>query len=241
MSSAHPTCLITGAGSGIGLATARVFADRGARVFALDRQPAAAEAVTRGSGGRALACDVSSLAQVEGAVREVVATAGGVDWMVSAAGVSLDAALWKQPEEDFDRVIAVDLKGFWTCLRAVAPAMREAKRGAIVAVASTLALRARFGVTAYAAAKAGVLGLVRAAARDLGPSGVRVNAVAPGLTETPLVAEMPDEVRTRLIKETALGRIAQPEDVADVIAFLLSDAARHVTGECIRVDGGQLS
>ena len=241
MAAANPVSLVTGGGSGIGLATARLLAGRGERVYVLDRRPEPAHDLALASGGSVFEADVSLLHDVDRVIDTVVNRDGRIDHVVCAAGVSLDGALWKQPEEEFDRTISVDLKGCWTLLRAASPVMRQAGSGAFVCVASTLALRARFGVSAYAAAKAGLGGLVRGAARDLGPSGVRVNAVAPGLVDTPLTAGLPAEVRARALADTPLGRIGQPDDVASVIAFLLSDAARHVTGEMIRVDGGQLA
>ncbi len=221
--------LVTGGSSGIGLAVVRRFLAAGYEVSVADLRPA--------EGARYFQADVRDSARAD----EIVASLSRLDILVTCAGISKDAPLDKQTPEQWKDVLDVDLTGTWAYLHAAAPVMKRQGSGKIVTVASTVALRARRGLSNYVAAKAGVIGLTRAAARDLGRYGVNVNAVAPGLVDTPLASAIPPETRAKLAEETALGRIAVPEDVAGVVWFLCSDDARHVTGEVIRVDGGQLA
>jgi acetoacetyl-CoA reductase/3-oxoacyl-[acyl-carrier protein] reductase len=158
---------------------------------------------------------------------------------VHSAGVTRDAVLWKLPPSDWDLVLRVNLTGAFHLLRALAPFLREAGHGSVVLVGSINGLRGKAGQAAYAASKAGLVGLAKTSARELGARGVRVNVVAPGLADTPMIASLAPEWRDRARGESALGRIAAPEDVASAIVFLLSDAARHVTGQVLNVDGGQ--
>ncbi len=231
--------LVTGGASGIGLACVRRFLADGWRVTVADLRPTpdlkAIDDVAF------LKADVRSLPRANAVVRKVVRTHGRLDALVLCAGISRAGLLEKARIEDWQAVLDVDLTGVFVYLRAAAPVFEGQKSGKVVAVSSTLSLRARHGLTAYIAAKAGVNGLVRAAARDLGRFGVNVNAVCPGLVNTPLTEPMPAAIKDRLRDETALGRIAEPEDIAGVIRFLCSEDARHVTGEVIRVDGGQLA
>lgn len=212
--------LVTGGSSGIGLAAARRLSGD-YDVSVVDLRPA--------PDFRFFEADVRDTARA----REIVGTLPRLDALVTCAGTGRDA-----PWED---VLEVDLTGTFNYIAATAPVFERQRSGKVVTVASTLALRARRNLAAHAAAKAGVVGLTRAAARDLGRHNVNVNAVAPGLVESPLAERVPPEVRERLLEETALGRFATPDDVAAVIAFLCSDDARHITGEVIRVDGGQLA
>lgn len=222
------TALITGGASGIGLATARRLAAE-YDVTIVDLRPA--------PDFRTEIADVRDEERAEMIVRALPR----LDALVTCAGVCDDGPSGEMTLERWNRVVSVDLTGTFNYVRAASETFRRQRSGKIVTVASTVALRARRGLADYSAAKAGVIGLTKAAARDLGRYGVNVNAVAPGLVETGLMNRIPEEVRQRLIEETALGRIAKPEDVADVIHFLCSDAARHITGEVIRVDGGQLA
>jgi len=190
--------------------------------------------------------DLRAPATVRGDVRKastarraLKALKSPVGALVNCAGSATGGALPGLSRKDWDEVLEVDLTGAFVFIREVAPAMAEG--GRIVNVSATLALRARRDTAAHAAAKAGLIGLTRAAARDLGPGGINVNAVAPGLVESKLSKRIPAEAKKALIGETCLGRIAQPEDVAEVIAFLCGPGSRHVTGEVIRVDGGQLA
>lgn len=232
--------LITGGMSGIGLATAEAFQRAGDTVCLVDKQETpAGQAVVRASGGRFFDEDVRDGTMAEKVVEEAVVTAGRLDVLVNNAGISRDHVLWKMSEKDWDEVLEVNLKGAFNYLRAAAPVFRRQQRGKVVNVSSINGLRGRVGLANYAASKAGLIALTRTAARELGPSNVNVNAVAPGMVTTPLTEHLPSEVFAQAIRESALGRLAVPQDVAEVILFLCSEAARHITGQVIVVDGGQ--
>lgn len=234
--------LVTGAGSGIGMACVQRFAAAGACVHGVDLKfSPEARALVTATGGQAWEADVAQVAEAARIVDGAVQQSTRLDVLVLCAGISRDRMLWSLTEEDWDKVIDVDLKGVWTYLRAAAPHLRKQKSGKVVAVSSTVALRARPGIANYAAAKAGLISLIKVAAKELGPSNINVNAVAPGFIDTPLMANVATEVRARLEQDTPLGRVGKPEDVAAVIAFLASEDARHITGEVIRVDGGMLA
>lgn len=211
------TVLVTGGASGIGRATAERFRRAGDRVVTVDLK-----------GG-----DITADVRDADAAKRAVAQAGPVDVLVACAGVTTDA--------EWDEVLDVDLKGVHNYIAACTGGFKERRGGKVVAVSSTLALRGRHGMAPFAAAKAGIIGLARSAARDLGEFNVNVNVVAPGLVKTSLAEKVPAEVQERLRRETCLGRLAEPDDVAAVICFLCSEDARHVTGEVVRVDGGQLA
>jgi len=227
--------VVTGSSSGIGLATTRQFIDGGARVVGFDLQPPAEQA----EGLRWVEADVSEFDTVGDCVSNVLEAEGSIDCLINNAGISRDATVWSMTEPQWDSVLGVNLKGAFNLIHHVAPHLRERRGGKIVNVSSINGLRGKFGLANYSAAKAGLIGLTKTVAKELGRYGVNVNAVAPGMVLTPLVEELParflDEART----ETVLGRLATVDDVASVILFLCSDAARHVTGEVIRVDGGQ--
>jgi 3-oxoacyl-[acyl-carrier protein] reductase len=232
--------LITGGMSGIGLATAQAFARAGDRVSVVDKHvtPAGLE-VVRSSGGRSFAADVSDFTRAETVVEELVAAAGRLDVLINNAGIARDQMLWKMSEADWDAVLGVNLKGAFNYLRAAAPVLRRQQNGKVVNVSSINALRGKPGLANYNAAKAGLVALTRTAARELGPANVNVNAVAPGWVETPLTEPYRAEVRGQALRETALGRLGKPAEIAEVIVFLCSEQARHITGQVIVVDGGQ--
>jgi len=239
--------LVTGAARGIGAAIARELAARGAAVALLDRDDGseschallAEELLAAGGTAVAVAADVASFEGAARAVRETVARLGGLDILVNNAGINRDGVLWKMAEVQWDEVLDVNLKGAFNCIRHAAPHLKAHGWGRIVNVASINGLRGKFGQANYSASKAGLIGLTKAAAREFGRFQVTVNAVAPGLIETAMTAAMPEEARRRSLEEVVLGRIGQPEDIAAVVAFLCSEGARHITGEVIRVDGGQ--
>lgn len=227
------TVLVTGGSSGIGAATVRMFRSHGAVVWVLDRTPPEDDSAAF------LEADVTRPEQVERAIARARAETGRLDALVCCAGITRDAVLWKLSEEDWRSVLEVNLTGAFHCVRSAAVAMREGKGGSIVLVASINGERGKFGQCNYAASKAGLIGLAKSAARELGAFGIRVNVVSPGLTETPMTADLPDAARADAMGQILLGRIATPRDVAGPILFLCSDLARHVTGHVLRVDGGQ--
>lgn len=238
--------LITGAASGIGRACASELARGGADLVLVDSAPEAAlaqaENFLKASGGRVLSfrADVSEHERASQVVEEALARLGRLDILVNAAGTTADAPLWEMSEEQWRRVLDVNLKGAFSFVQAAARFFRERRAGKIVNVASIEAMRGRFGLANYAASKAGLIALTRSAAVELGRSNVNVNAVAPGFVRTPLVERLSDKIKEAAVRESALGRMAEPEDVAHVVAFLCTERARHITGEVIRVDGGQL-
>jgi len=237
--------IVTGAAAGIGREIARSLAEAGARVHGFDIEPVGAASLELGAAApapRFHRVDVRSTESVESAVAEVLsAEPGVVDLLVNCAGVTRDHALWKLDDEDWDTVLDVNLSGAWRVLRAVARPMRERGRGRIVQIASINGLRGRFGQANYTASKAGLIALTRTAARELGPRGITVNTVAPGMIETAMTESLPDEIRRRSIDETALGRLGRTADVAAAVLFLLSEEAAHVSGTVLPVDGGQLA
>jgi 3-oxoacyl-[acyl-carrier protein] reductase len=232
--------LITGGMSGIGLATAETFQKEGDVVFIVDRQETpAGQGVVRASGGKYFPADVRDFAAAETIVGQIAAERARLDVLVNNAGISRDHLLWKMSEADWDDVLAVNLKGAFNFLRAAAPFFRKQQSGKVVNISSINALRGKMGLANYGASKAGLIALTRTAARELGAANINVNAVAPGMIETPLTQSLPDEVLAKSWEEAALGRLGKPQEVANVIFFLCSEQARHITGQVIVVDGGQ--
>jgi 3-oxoacyl-[acyl-carrier protein] reductase len=237
--------LVTGAASGIGRACALELARYGANVSVVD---VAGEDVMiqtshvlRETGARIATfnADVTDHGKASRIVSETRVRLGRLDILVNAAGVNQDAPLWEMMESQWDRVLNINLKGTFNYMSAVSRHFREQKAGKIVNIASIQAWRASFGVSNYSASKAGVIGLTKSAAVELGRSGVNVNAVAPGFIRTPMMERLPAKVREDAERESVLGRIGEPEEVASVVAFLCSDSARYVTGAVVCVDGGQ--
>lgn len=183
--------------------------------------------------------DVRDSSQVHAAIESFVGQMGGLDILINNAGIFRDQVIWKMSDEQWQDVIDVDLSGVFHFCRAAVPVMRGAEWGAIVNISSINGMRGKRGQTNYSAAKAGVIGLTKALAKEVARFNVTVNAVAPGLIETPILEGMSDEAKEEAVGEILLGRIGRVEDVADAVAFLCSDRARFITGEVIRVDGGQ--
>jgi 3-oxoacyl-[acyl-carrier protein] reductase len=237
--------IVTGGTRGIGRAIALDLAANGADVALNYRQSAdlAQELAgeIRDMGRRALVvqADVSSFADAQAMVQTVLDELGHIDILVNNAGMNWDGVVWKMSEEQWDRVIEVDLKGTFNYTRAVTPFFREQGSGKIINITSINGLRGKFGQSNYSAAKAGVIGFTKACARELGRASVNVNAVAPGLIETEMVREAPEKVREMALAEIVLGRLGLPEEVAYVVTFLCTEKARHITGQVIQVDGGQ--
>ncbi len=239
-------CIITGAGQGIGLATARRFAAEGALVVVCDLRQAdvdAAVAECRRLGGAAprstgFALSVTDRPQVDAMVAAVKAQFGRVDVLVNNAGITQDARLQKMTLEQFDRVIDVNLRGVFHCSQAVADHMVLQGSGVILNASSIVGLYGNFGQTNYAASKFGVIGFTKTWSRELGPKGVRVNAVAPGFVATHILDTIPEKVLAEMTQEVPLRRLGNPEEIASVYAFLASDDASYINGAVIEVAGG---
>jgi 3-oxoacyl-[acyl-carrier protein] reductase len=239
--------VVTGGGNGIGAATCRAFAAAGARVAVLDRAAEAAEAIAteitgRGGAATAYAIDVADRGAFAAVAAAIAEAAGGIDILVNGAGTTIRRMIPEMGEEDWDRVIAVNLTGAFNGIQAVLPYMRKRGGGAIINVASIAGQRISFGGTAnYSASKAGLLGLTRHAAYELAPDRIRVNAVCPGPTATGFGGAVPSaENKSARAQKIPLGRMCEPDDIADPILFLAGDAARMITGIALTVDGGVL-
>jgi 3-oxoacyl-[acyl-carrier protein] reductase len=239
--------LVTGGSQGIGTATSIGLAQEGANVCVIYRKHADEayrvrdEIIAMGRQAIALQCDISSFAEAEKTVKEAIATFGTLDILVNNAGMNWDGVSWKMTEQQWDRVIEVNLKGYFNFIRHVAPIFKDKKYGKIVNITSINGMRGKFGQTNYAASKAGIIGYTKALAKELGGFNVNVNAVAPGLIETAMLRQSDayEKIVDLAMNEIVLKRLGLPEDVANVIVFLASDKARHITGEVIKVDGGQ--
>ena len=239
--------LVTGGSQGIGAAIALELAREGADICLTYRKHEAgamkyaAEIEQMGRRALALQCDIAAFADAERVVKSALEAFGRLDILVNNAGMNWDGVSWKMSEEQWDRVLEVNLKGYFNFTRQVAPLFKDQKHGKIINITSINGLRGKFGQTNYSASKAGIIGYTKALAKELGAFDVNVNAVAPGLIETAMLKESDarDKIIDLAMGESALKRVGQPEDLANLVAFLASDKARHITGEVIKVDGGQ--
>ena len=240
------TALVTGASRGIGRAIALRLAAEGARVAinyagnvkAAEEVKAAVEA----AGGAAILCpaDISDSAAVEAMVADVVKEFGTIDILVNNAGITRDTLLMRMKDEDFAKVLDTNLKGVFYCTKAVAKLMMKKRSGRIVNMASVVGLVGNAGQTNYAAAKAGVIGFSKSAARELASRGITVNVVAPGFIGTDMTAVLPEAVKEKTLAGIPLGKMGEPEDVANAVLFLASDQASYITGQVVNVDGGMV-
>jgi len=239
--------IVTGGSQGIGAAIALELAREGANVCLTYRkhedeaQKYAQDIRAIGRKALPVKCDISSFTEAAATVQAAIEAFGSLQILVNNAGMNWDGVSWKMAEEQWDRVIEVNLKGYFNFIRHTAPHFKEQKYGKVINITSINGLRGKFGQMNYSASKAGIVGLTKALAKELGAFGVNVNAVAPGLIETAMLrdSEARDKIIELAMAEIVLKRVGLPEDLANVVAFLASDKARHITGEVIKVDGGQ--
>ncbi len=225
--------VVTGGSSGIGLAITRALMDQGVRVHVFD--------IAGGEGLLEVPCqfhevDISEAKAVNQAVARI---SESVTLLVNNAGITRDRSTLKMSDEEWTSVLSVNLTGAFNLVRAVAPGMVQARYGRIVNITSINGMRGKFGQANYSASKAGLIGVTKTWAREFGPKGITVNAVAPGMVMTPMALALPEEVLEKAMEEGVLPELAEPQDIANAVLFLLSDAARMITGEVIRVDAGQ--
>lgn len=235
--------IITGSARGIGYATAVKFAREGAKVVVCDLDMQAVAAVVgeiNAAGGEALGCrlDVTDTTTIAATVKAVMDRYGRIDTLVNNAGIVDDAQLRKMSEQQFDRVLDINLKGTFNCTKAVVEIMVAQGSGVILNASSVVGIYGNFGQTNYAASKFAVIGMVKTWARELGRKGIRANAVCPGFVETSILKSIPDKVMQALVDRVPLGRLARPEEIANTYAFLASDEASYINGAVIEVSGG---
>ena len=235
--------IITGSGRSIGYSTARKFGAEGAKVVVCDIDQAAVDSTVKDivdAGGQAIgfAVDVTKKEQIEAMVQKVLDKWGRIDVLINNAGIIQDGQLAKMTDEQFDRVININLRGTYLCARAVVDTMITQKSGVIINASSIVGLYGNFGQTNYAASKFAVIGMAKSWAKELGRKGIRANAVCPGFIDTPILAPMPDKVIQMMRDKVPLGRLGTPEEIANVYAFLASDEASYINGVVIEVGGG---
>ena len=240
------TALVTGASRGIGRAIALCLAAEGARVAinyagnvkAAEEVKASVEA----AGGTAILCqaDIADSAAVEAMIADVVKEFGAIDILVNNAGITRDTLLMRMKDEDFAKVLDTNLKGVFYCTKAVSKLMMKKRAGRIVNMASVIGLVGNAGQANYAAAKAGVIGFSKSVAKELASRGITVNVVAPGFIGTDMTADLPETVKEKALADIPLGKMGEPEDVANAVLFLASDQASYITGQVVNVDGGMV-
>ena len=233
--------LITGGAQGIGKETARKFLQKGATIVLCDYDEAAGQATLEEFDNEKISfykVDVTKSSQIEKMVQSVIEKHGRIDILINNAGITIDGFLTKMKESDWERVISVNLSGVFKCTKAVIPFMLTQGSGVILNASSVVGLYGNIGQTNYAATKAGVIGLTKSWAKELGPKGIRVNAVAPGFIETGMTAEVPGKILDFMREKTPLKKLGKPEDIAFAYLFLASDQASYVNGITLSVDGG---
>jgi len=241
----NKNAILTGGSVGIGCAIAPALAKAGANVALNYRKHAdeanavVADIEKMGCKGLAVKADVSSFDDAQNMVKTVVEEFGSVDILVCNAGVNRDGVIWKMTEQQWDEVLDINLKGYFNYMRACAPYFRDQNYGRIINITSINGMRGKFGQSNYAASKAGIIGLTKTVARELGKSKVTVNAIAPGMIMTEMARKLDQKWLDIATAETVLNKLGEPEDVANLVVFLASDLAGHITGQVIAVDGGQ--
>ena len=237
------TAVVTGGAQGIGFAIAERFVAEGARVALGDLDVGATEAAVEKLGGQGVArtvrCDVTRAQDVEALVGSAVDVFGSIDVMVNNAGITRDATMRKMTEDQFDQVIAVHLKGTWNGTRLAAGIMRESGGGAIINISSISGKVGLMGQTNYSAAKAGIIGMTKAAAKEVAHLGVRINAIQPGLIRSAMTEAMPQKIWDAKLAEVPMGRAGEPSEIASVAVFLASDLSSYMTGTVLEVTGGR--
>jgi 3-oxoacyl-[acyl-carrier protein] reductase len=235
--------IITGSARGIGRATALKFAAEGAHVIVCDLDQASVDAVVKSvteQGGKAsgFVVDVTDRNTIDAMVSAVMANCGRIDTLVNNAGIVQDARMINMTDDQFDKVIDVNLKGTYNCAKAVIDAMLMQQSGVILNASSVVGIYGNFGQTNYAASKAGVIGMAKTWAREFGRKGIRANAVCPGMIETDIIKGIPDKVLESITERVPMGRLGKPEEIANTYAFLASDEASFINGAVIEVGGG---
>ena len=243
MQLANQVAVITGGARGIGREIALLFAKEGAdlALFDVNEQQLAQtvqEIQALGRRAEGLVVDVTNAQLVEDAISKVLDKLGKLDILVNNAGITQDGLVVRMDEAQWDRVLDINLKGTYLCTRAVAKVMLKARRGRIVSIASIIGLIGNAGQANYAASKAGIIGLTKSVAKELGSRGVTCNAIAPGFIKTEMTERLPEAVKQKLLEQIPLGNLGEPADVAQAALFLVSDAARYITGQVLVVDGG---
>lgn len=244
MSFQGKVAIVTGGSRGIGRAIALRLGGLGARAlvnYTANEKAAleVKEAIQKSGGTASIHCfNVSSYQSVQDFFGQAIEELGRIDILVNNAGVTCDGLLVRMKEEDWDRVLDVNLKGAFNCIRAVAKAMMKQRTGRIINISSVIGAVGNAGQANYAASKAGLMGLTRSVAKELAPRGICVNAIAPGYIESDMTAAIPEEIKKSLSAQIPLGRLGTPEDIADVVEFLSSDRAGYITGQVIHVNGG---
>ena len=238
----NKVAIVTGGARGIGKSIARKLFQEGAAVVVCDVleevSDTAEELCSEGANALPLKVDITNMKAVESMVQTTIEKLGSVDILVNNAGIVRDALLVRMKESDWDAVIAVNLKGAFNCTKTVARPMMKQRSGKVVNIASVMGLIGNVGQANYSASKAGIIGLTKSSAKELGRRGINVNAVAPGYIVSKMTESLPENERKKILDLIPLGLLGYPEDVADVVAFLVSDSARYVTGQVIPVDGG---
>ncbi|OWS70179.1 3-oxoacyl-ACP reductase FabG [Polynucleobacter campilacus] len=235
----NKVAIITGAAKGIGFSTAQRFAQEGAIVIMADMNLESVKgASAQIPNAEAYAMNVIDRASIQAVVDQVMQKHGRIDILINNAGITQDARLVKMTEAQFDAVIDVNLKGVFNCTQLIVPHMLEAKSGAIVNASSVVGIYGNFGQTNYSATKFGVIGFTKTWARELGPKGIRVNAICPGFIATEMVKAMPENILQDIERRSWLGRLGTPEEIANVYLFLASNEASYINGVALEASGG---